>query len=145
MATDLKTQMLERLLDCGTWVMRHDLVEGLSNSPPAIEDALADLVIEGFAEYRQAAGYRLAGSALARRAARMLRRSRTARAVCGKQVGNVYQVGVAEMRQLGASAALSLVMFDMSLPMPPDGPEHLEQHMQQINGVMAFAMHGVAP
>lgn len=145
MAHDLKTHMLERLIDAGSWVMRHELVAGLSNSPPAIEDALADLVIEGQAEFRQAGGYRLAGGALARRAAYLLRTERRARAVFGQQQGSEYRVGVAEMRRLGARQERTLVMYEVAMPMPPGGPKHLEQHMRQVWGVAGLAMGELVP
>jgi hypothetical protein len=139
MASDLKTQMLERLIDAGSWLMRHELVVGLSSSSPlAIEDALADLVIEGKAEFRQAGGYRLAGGALARRAAYLLRTERKGRAVFGQQDGANYRVGVAEMRQLGARLEKTLVMYEVAMPMPPSGPKHLEQHMRQVWGVVGL-------
>lgn len=145
MPSDLKTQMLERLIDCGTWMMRRDLVEGLSRSPLAIEDALADLVIEGRAEFRQQGGYRLAGGALARRAAYMLRKERTCRAVFGQQVGSEYRFGVAEMRQLGARLEKTLVMYELAMPMPPSGPKHLEEHMRQVMAVGQLACGELVP
>lgn len=140
MPSDLKNQMLERLIDCGSWMMRRELVAGLSSSPPAIEDALADLVIEGKAEFRQQGGYRLAGGALERRAAYLLRQERTHRAVYGQQVGTDYRVGVAELRCLGERQERTLVMYEVAMPMPPSGPKHLEQHMRQVWGVAGLAM-----
>lgn len=145
MPSDLKTRMLERLIDSGTWMVRRDLVAGLSSSPPAIEDALADLVIEGKAEFRQQGGYRLAGGALERRAAYLLRSERSCRAVFGQQGGADYRVGVAEMRQLGPRLEKTLVMYEVAMPMPPDGPKHLDLHQRQVWGVVQGAMQELVP
>ena len=139
MAVDLKTQMLGRLIDSGTWLDRAALVAGLSSSPLAQEDALADLVIEGKAVYRQAVGYRLAGSAVQRRAAFLLRQSRTAKAVFARQEKDEYRIGVAQMCQLQAGAELSLVMYEMSMPIPANGPDYLAQHTRQVQGVIDFS------
>lgn len=142
MPSDLKTQMLHRLVDSGDWMSRLELVADLSSSPPAIEDALSDLVIEGKAEYRSGAGfgYRLAGGVMARRAAWLLRRRRNARAVYGERVQDNYQVGVAEMRRLEGQQELTLVMYEVSVPLPPDDLEHLDECMQRINAVRDFSM-----
>lgn len=143
MAVDLKTQMLYRLVDSGEWLSRLELVADLSSSPPAIEDALSDLVIEGKAEYRSGFGYRLAGGVMARRAAWLLRRKRTARAVVGQRVKGDYQVGVAELRRTGQRNELTLVMYEMAVPMPPDDMEHLDECMRRIKAVQDFSMREV--
>jgi hypothetical protein len=142
MATDLKTQMLERLIDAGSWMRRADLVAGLSSSPLAQEDALADLVIEGKAAY-SSQGYQLAGGVMAKRAAWLLRRKNTARAVYGEEVKGEYRVGVAEMRQMGARNELSLVIYELAMPMPAPGPDALEKHLRQVRGVMDLSMTNV--
>lgn len=54
----LKTVMLERLVASGAWMTRQDLAQGASCSPWAIDDALADLVLEHKAVYRAGVGYR---------------------------------------------------------------------------------------
>jgi hypothetical protein len=143
-AADLKTRMLERLIDGGTWVSREALAEGLSTSPLAQEDALADLVIEGLAEFRQGSGYRLAGSAVQRRAVLMLRKQGTRRSVFAHESKGQYRVGVAELQKLGQTEALSLVMYEMVLPMPEPGPDALGQHLRQVQGVVDFSMRGVS-
>ena len=51
-ARSLKTRMLERLVMSPGWLTPATLAAGLSTSRPAIEDALADLVIEKKADYR---------------------------------------------------------------------------------------------
>jgi hypothetical protein len=137
MATDLKTQMLERLIKCGAWMLRDELVRSLSTCAPAIEDALADLVIEGKAEYRPEAGYRLTGSVLVRRAAHLRQRKGLAKAVYGEQVGKEYRVGVAEMKRLGHRNEVSLVLYEMAMPMPPAGD--IEAHQRQVQGIINFS------
>ena len=62
---------LARLLAAGTWVARADL-DGCAASRFAIDDALADLVMTGWATYRPEAGYRIARPALQRLACRHL-------------------------------------------------------------------------
>lgn len=133
-ASPLMRRMLKRLVLAGAWVEREALVQGLSSCEPAIEDALADLVLEGHAEYREAVGYRLAGAPMAREAARMLVRDKVQRAVTGRQVGDRYQVGVAERR-----GQLGVVMYELALPLPEPGPDSLEAHLKQVDAVLAFA------
>lgn len=133
-AVPLRRRLLGRLVQRGTWVEREELVAGLSSSVPALEDALADLVLEGLAEFRQAVGYRLAGTELAREAARLLVRNRVQRGVAGRQVGHEYRVGVAERR-----GSTGLVMFELAMPMPEPGPDALAGHLKQVDAVLAFA------
>jgi hypothetical protein len=61
----------EALLRSGSWVDR-SVFDGLGHLPIPTENALADLVMLGMAEYQPGAGYRLAKPALARAAARDL-------------------------------------------------------------------------
>lgn len=135
----LRSQFLNRLIAAGTWVKRETLVDGSSSIPAVIEDALADLVVEGKAEYRADMGYRLAGSAQARRAAQLLRQSKTKRAVFGEPVGNEYRVGVAELVQ---REGLALVMYDMTLPMPEPGPDSLPQQQRMTDALLEFTTKG---
>jgi hypothetical protein len=130
----LKDVMLGRLMDSGTWMDREALAAGASLCSLAIDDALADLVLEGKAEYRQGVGYRLRGTDLARQACKKLRDEGLSRAVLGRQVKGEYRVGVAERHD-----TLNLVMYELALPMPAPGPDQLVQHMRQIDGVIAFA------
>lgn len=134
----LKEVILERLMDGGTWMSREALAKGASTSNPAIDDALADLVLERRAEYRQAVGYRLAGTELERAAVKQMRAQGLTRSVCGRQVKNEYRVGVAEQR-----GALGLVMFELAMPMPKPGPDGLVQHMAQLNAVIEFTKRGM--
>ena len=132
-APRLKDVMLGRMMDSATWMSREELAQGVSTSPLAIDDALADLMLEAKAEYRQAVGYRLKGTELSRQAMKQLRAQNLARSICGRQVKDEYRVGVAEKRDI-----LNLVMYELALPMPPSGPQQLEQHMRQINAVIDF-------
>lgn len=129
----LKDVMLERLMDSGTWLSRAALAQGASTSAAAIDDALADLVLEKKAEYRQAVGYRLAGTELTRAAVKKLRCEGLSRSVLGCQVKDEYRVGVAERRDI-----LGLVMYELALPMPPVGPDQLTEHLRQVNAVIEF-------
>jgi len=133
MSRPLKAAMLERLARSGSWVAGPELAAGLSSSQMAIEDALADLVVEQLAEYKAAVGYRLKGTALCRQALRLLKTEGGARAVCARPLGAEYRVGVAE-----ALADLGLVMYELALPLPPEGPDHLQQHMRQAEAIMKF-------
>lgn len=140
MPTDLKTQMLERLVDAGDWMTRSALARDLSSSPPAIEDALADLVIESKAEFSAKTGYRLAGGVTARRAAQLMRKRGLRRqmvAVPDKAKGG-YCIGVAEMRALSSGQALSLVMYEMAVP-PIAGPFG-QAHQRQMEAMMNFGV-----
>lgn len=129
----LKTVMLERLMDGGTWIGREALAKGASTSVHAIDDALADLVLEGKAEWRQGSGYRLAGTELCRTAMKQLRAEGLSRSILGRQVKAEYRVGVAARCDI-----LNLVMYELALPMPPDGPDHLAQHMRQAEAILKF-------
>ena len=135
----LKAVMLERLMDGGTWISREALAKGASTSAHAIDDALADLVLERKAEWRQGSGYRLAGTEMPRAAVKQLRADGLARSVCGRQVKNDYRVGVAEQRK-----DLGLVMFELALPMPAEGPDHLRLHLLQVDEILKFTKEGEA-
>lgn len=130
----IKTQLLRRLVAAGTWQRREVLAHRLEKSPMAkllVEDALADLLMEGKAVYRADAGHRLSGTPLCRQAAKDLQEKHLARAVRSKQVGQEYLVGVAQ-----AHAELGMVMYELALPMPAAGPDFIAQHMKQINAVV---------
>jgi hypothetical protein len=116
-------------MDSGTWMSRQALTKNIKRKPEAVDDALADLVIERRAEYREAVGYRLAGTALTREAAKTLRANGLLKAVCGRQVGDEYHVGVAQAHQ-----SLGMVMYEMTLPMP----DTLDGHINQVNAIVKF-------
>jgi hypothetical protein len=133
-ARPLKAVMFDRLQASGTWMSREDLAQGASSSPVAIDDALADLVLEKKAEYRQAVGYRLAGTVLAREAMRQLREGGLQRAVCARPVKDEYRVGVAERH-----ADLGLVMYELAMPLERE----LVAHLHQVDGVVNFSKGGL--
>ena len=131
----LKERMLNRLLGATGWTLGPVLAEGLSTSQPAIEDALADLVLEGCADFKAASGYRLKGTELCRQAMRTLKHQRKRRAIAGQAFDDVYRVGVAELR-----ADLGLVMYELEFPNPPAGPDFLGQQLAQMNQIINFAI-----
>lgn len=128
--TPLRTRALDRLIDAGTWVGRDELA-ALTTCAPALDDALADLVIEGLAQHHPHNGYRLAAPATARRAAQIQRRSGKRLAVVGAAGAKAYHVGVAEERP-----DVGLVLYEMEIPNPPPGPQALQQHLAQVWAVM---------
>lgn len=131
--------MLERLMGATGWLTGEALAAGLSASPLATEDALADLVTDGEAEYKFGAGYRLSGTVLCRQALRTLLAGGGKRAIAGQEFKGIYRVGVAERR-----GDCGLVMYELGLPMPPPGPEQLARHREQINAILKFTTKGEA-
>ncbi len=130
----LRQVLLERLIDVGTWCSRDELTAGASSSPLALEDALADLVIEGKADYRVHSGYRLAGSVLQRRAAKLMREQRTCCHAYGQAVGKEYRLAV--VKQVPANdRGLDLVMYELSVPMPEDATECLQMQMRLVQTI----------
>ncbi|UUZ68056.1 hypothetical protein LP416_27715 [Polaromonas sp. P2-4] len=134
----LKERMLERLMVATGWQTGAALAAGLSTSQVAIDDALADLVMEQTVEFKPVVGYRLSGTVLCRQALRLLKRRNAQRSVEGQVFGDVFRLGVAEIREV-----VGLVMFELEVPMPPEGPEHLLQHQQQINLILEFSTRGM--
>lgn len=121
------------LVDAGKWVKRTDLAKA-SGVKAAVEDALADLVLEDKVEYSPAMGYRLSGGEQVREAARALRASHRKGSDCapvnravslsapndqGERV-----MGVAELRALSpevvGGVTLEMVTYRMVLPGPKD-------------------------
>lgn len=93
----LPAQLLEALALAGTWVGRVHLVTQFpGRSPVAVEEALADLVSTGQAQYRANVGYRLAGALEARIAAKLAKSAGVdvVGVVCGADGG--YAIGVAQ-------------------------------------------------
>lgn len=133
-ARPLVEVLAQRLAASGTWVSREQLGAGTGCGPVALEDALADLVIEHKAQYRAEMGYRMAGSELCRAAAKQLQTLGLLRAVCGRQVGSEYRVGVAE-----AYGCLGLVMYELTMPLA----DSVEGHLQQVDAVLEFTERGL--
>ncbi|MFN4360502.1 MAG: hypothetical protein ACK4F4_07240 [Hylemonella sp.] len=132
--------LLERLIDAGTWVTPDELTQGVSTCPPAVEDALADLVIEGKADYREHSGYRLAGSLVQRRAAKLMlqakRKSQAPRrcGVASEVIGDEIHIGVAEERD--DVADLGMVMYQLAVPLPADPTERLATQQRAVQAVL---------
>lgn len=135
----LKDRMKERLMDATGWLTSEALAEGLSTCQLAIDDALADLVIEDLAQFKVAVGYRLSASYLCRTALRELRSKNLKRAICARPFKDVYRVGVAEFQQ-----GTGVVVYEIEMPMPPDGPHALEQHLRQVDAVLKFTQRDLA-
>jgi hypothetical protein len=129
----LPGRLLDALMDCGTWMSRVELHAGQECSEVALDDALADLVIEGKVDFRVNVGYRLAGTGACRRAAQLMRREGKRSAVIGVTHKDGYRVGVAEHR-----AAIGLVMYELMLPLPAPGEDALQAHLEQVGGVIKF-------
>lgn len=130
--------LLERLMDAGTWVSPHELTDGISTCRPAVEDAVADLVIEGKAEYREHVGYRLAGSVLQRRAAMLFRENRNSQArrrtgVYGEARGREFRIAVVEER---CTAVTDPVMYELSVPLPEDPTESLQTQERAVQALL---------
>ena len=128
----LKTRMLNRLLGAEGWTQRDALASGLSTCLIAIDDALADLVADDAAEYKQGVGYRLKGTVLCREAMRMLKRERVQRAVKAAPLDGMWRIGVAEHRQ-----GFGLVMYELELPyisLHADG----DGYQKQLNAILKF-------
>lgn len=117
----LKERMHSRLMLAVRWVSGAELAAGLSTSRVAIEDALADLVTEGLAEFEAELGYRLSGSQLCRDVVRDLRlaiarseqKNKFRRLFQIKDFGEVMRVGVAEHRP-----SSGLLVYELELPFP---------------------------
>lgn len=113
----LRSAVLDALAQAGTWVARPTL-DKLTTCAPALDDVLADLVVEGRVEFQQFVGYRLAISPLARKALQKLklnpqdRRAVEAETV-EKRGKSQVRMGVAE-RCPGLGGAV--VTYDMALP-----------------------------
>ncbi len=129
----LATRLVDALIDAGTWVSREELQAAQQCSAVALDDALADLVMTQAVQWRADAGYRLAGTPLCRRAARLLRHEQRRCAVVGQPLDDGYHLGVAEQR-----AEIGLVMYELALPLPQPGQDALQHHLDQVGGVLAF-------
>jgi hypothetical protein len=129
----LRTALVNALIDAGTWMGRDELQAGQSCSVIALDDALADLVMEEQVDFRANVGYRLAGTNVCRRAAQLMRREGKKAAVVGAPHKDGYRVGVAEHR-----AAVGLVMYELALPAPAPDEDALQVHLEQVGGVIEF-------
>jgi biotin operon repressor len=110
---ELRRALVERLIEAGSWVEPRVLTRGLGCGAAVVDDALADLVIDGNAVFRKDAGYRLAGGPLARKAAQELRAKGLPRTALISTVGGVYRMGVAER---SGQDGQELLMYELELP-----------------------------
>jgi hypothetical protein len=128
--------LVDTLIDSGTWMTREDLhVQLPDHSDVAMDDAIADLVIEGKADWRENVGYRLAGAPVARRAAQRLHRAPagTKRFSLAIRLNDGFHIGVAEER-----ADLGRVMYELALPPAAPGEDELDHLQRQVEGVLHF-------
>lgn len=130
----LPDRLVDALIDSGTWMSGAELRSAFKDrSQVAVDDALADLVVDGRVDYRENVGYRFSGTAICRRAAQLMRRERMKAAVIGVPTQDGYHVGVAETR-----AGLGMVMYELAMPMAAPDQDALELRLQQVGGVMQF-------
>lgn len=131
MTTPLRNKVLRVLLTQGTWVERAAF-NTLTTCQPALDDVLADLVIEGHAEFKRHVGYRLLGGPQVREARLQLMTDPTlVRAVAAAEVpreaGAQLVMGVAERRpELGGG----VVTYQLELPVCGSPGELIAQAQQ---------------
>lgn len=134
MTGDLRSQALQVLAEASTWVDRPALAH-LTTCVPALDDVLADLVVEGRVEHQRFVGYRLAVSALARASLLKLKQDpQLLRAVSAKTVEKQGRsqvlMGVAQ-RCPGLDGAL--VTYDLALPVCETPDAALAQAQAWLN------------
>lgn len=106
------------LMAAGTWVPR-EAFEACSDSPLALENALADLVMLGQATYQPAAGYRLAQPALVRQAAKRLMADEGGEPMAMEMQVADQGVRVGIAKRCGPDS-LDVAMAALVLPVPPN-------------------------
>lgn len=127
-AVPLRTKVLRVLLTQGTWVDRTAL-NHLTTCQPALDDVLADLVIDGHAEFKKFAGYRLCGGPQVRAArVQLMTDPALVRAVSAVEqqtdAGPQLVMGVAErLPELGGA----VVTYQVALPVCGSPSELLAQ------------------
>lgn len=143
--TPLRTKVLRLLLTQGTWVPR-DALNRLTACQPALEDVLADLVIEGHAEFKRHVGYRLQGGPQVREArVQLMNDPALRRAVASAEVqtdaGAQLVMGVAERRpELGGA----VVTYQMELPVCGSPSELLAQATSLMGHFKTGLLAGLA-
>jgi hypothetical protein len=130
----LRSFLTEALIASGTWMNRSELQGVRECSDIALEDALADLVVDRVADYRENVGYRLSGTGVCRRAAQLMQREGKRAAVVSVPGKEGVRVGVAEHR-----AAVGLVMYELALPLPGPDEDALQVCQDQTAALLAFA------
>lgn len=126
----LRTSVIRELLRRGSWVPRAAL-DGLTTSAVALDDVLADLVIDGEVEHRRHVGYRLTGSPLVRHACQRLEQDPTLqRAVVGYERATEGGVQtVLGMAQRHPDLPGGMVGYELALPVVGSQSEGLTQAM----------------
>lgn len=121
----LRMRVMEALLTQGPWVQRA-VLDRLTTSALALEDVLADLVIEGAAEFKPSVGYRACGSPLVRHArAQLVRDPSVFRHVAAREEvvdGKARLMAGFAVRTPGQ--AVEAVAFELELP-PAGSPDEL--------------------
>lgn len=111
---------LAKLQAAGTWVSRPEF-EWITASRVAIDDALADLVMTGWATYRPEAGYRLNRPALQRLACRhLVATPGLQRAVQMRQTRDGVDMAVAQ--RFGPEPT-DIAAVTVQLPAPPNATD----------------------
>lgn len=121
----LRRRVIDTLAAAGTWVPRLDL-DGLTQCRPALDDTLADLVIDGVAEHRQHSGYRLVGDPLARAALQRLQASPEDHRVVLGQDNGAKGMRVAFAQRV---PTVGLVHWVMELPAIEDADQSLARSL----------------
>lgn len=118
----LRDRVRDVLVDGGSWVHRSDFAH-LTTCAVALDDVLADMVVDGVAEFKTGSGYRLLASDLVRKAMRQLyRKPDLKRVVITRQLNRQISMGIAERR-----ASVGVVMYELQLPPAKDDDEALDQ------------------
>lgn len=123
METPSYKAVMKVLMARGTWVDRAEL-SSCSTCVPALEDALADMVLAGKVEYRVGVGYRLQHSVLVRHAVReLVSKPDLKKSVRLIQRADGVHLGIA--KRTGPDV-LDMAMADMVVPLPKgaDGIDH---------------------
>lgn len=127
---------LAKLQAAGTWVSRADL-DGCAASRFALDDALSDLVMTGWATYRPEAGYRLNRPALQRLACRHLVADPTlTRAVQMRQTRDGVHMAVAQRH---GPEPTDIAAVTVALPAPPDATDADADALTHATNVLALA------
>lgn len=135
MTARLRAKVLRVLLSGAAWVDRAAF-NALTSCQPALDDVLADLVIEGHVEFRKFAGYRLRGGACVRDArVKLMNDPLLLRAVSVVVVdadgGQRLVMGVAERRTGLAQLGGGVVTYELALPVC-GAPAQLQAQMQSL-------------
>jgi hypothetical protein len=139
----LSAIVVDILADAGSWMSREELQAATHCSEVAVDDAIADLVIESRVDFRENVGYRLGGTPAARAALRRLVHAKAgtkAFVLARQDKSGEMRVGVAEM-----NAELGRVMYEIALPPADAGADPLDHLQRQVEGVLAFMDGKEAP